>query len=75
MHFGKSINIQLDDDEVVSFDISSLYTNVTVQEAITYCTELLYSGRYQKPLVDKETFQQLVQICSCNVLMSTNDGY
>ena len=32
-------NIQLDDDdEVVSFDISSLYTNVPVQEATAYCT-------------------------------------
>jgi hypothetical protein len=60
-----------DDEEMISFDVSSLYTNVPVMEAIDYCTELLYSGRYQLPPVDKETFKQLAQISSCNVLMLT----
>ena len=69
-------DIQLDEvDEIVSFDVKSLYTNVPVVEAMDHCTELLYSGKYQKPPIDKETFRALLKISSCNVLMSTNDGY
>ena len=45
--------------ELVSFDVCSLYTNVPVQEAITVCTNLLYSGDYPKPPVSKETFTEL----------------
>ena len=37
----------------VSFDVSSLYTNVPVYEAMEECTNLLYSGSYKKPPVDK----------------------
>lgn len=64
-----------DDDVIVSFDVSSLYTNVPVQEAISDCTNLLFSGRYQQPPVDKSTFKELLTICSCDVIMLTNDGY
>ena len=52
-----------------------MYTNVPVTEAIEVCTDLLYSGRYKQPPVDKETFIQLAQTSSCNVLMSTPEGY
>ena len=69
-------NLHLDENrEIISFDVTSLYTNVPVQEAIDDCSDLLFSGRYKKPPVDKETFKALLQICSCNVIMSTNDGY
>jgi len=64
-----------EDDQLISFDVTSLYTNVPLQEAIHDCTELLYSGQYQKPSVDRETFKELVTLCSVNVLMLTNDGY
>ena len=70
----KEINLE-GDEELISFDVSSLYTNVSVQEAISDCTELLYSGKYTKPPVDEDTFKQLLEICSCNVLMLTNEGY
>ena len=63
------------DEEIVSFDVTSLYTNVPVQEAIYECTELLYSGRYQKPPVSKETFKKLAELCTCNVLLLSHDGY
>lgn len=64
-----------EEDELISFDVTSLYTNVPVNEAINDCTELLYSGKYNKPPVDKQTFRDLLIICSCNVIMLTNDGY
>ena len=69
-------DIQLDEDEeLVSFDVNSLYTNVPVMEAIDVCTELLYDSNQETPPVDKETFKILAQISSCNVIMSTHNGY
>ena len=63
------------DEELVSFDVSSLYTNVPVIEAINVCTELLFSGKYDLPPVDKETFIELAKVASCDVVMSTHRGY
>ena len=70
----RDIKLQ-NDDVLVSFDVSSLYTNVPVYEAIEECTNLLYSGKYKEPPVDKNTFKKLAEICSCNVVMLTHDGY
>ena len=69
-------SIKLDEDEViVSFDVASLYTNVPVTEAIDVCSDLLFSGKYQLPPVNKPTFKKLLEIATCNVLMLTHDGY
>ena len=68
--------VKLDEDEViVSFDVSSLYTNVPVQEAIDVCADLLYSGKHEFPPVSKDTFKELVRLCTCNVVMKTHDGF
>ena len=68
--------IQLDDDEViVSFDVSALYTNVPVKEAIQKTADRLYRGDLKLPPVDKDTFIQLIELASLNVIMSTHDGY
>ncbi|XP_057302874.1 uncharacterized protein LOC130637039 [Hydractinia symbiolongicarpus] len=64
-----------ENEELVSFDVTSLYTNVPLNEAIDDCTSLLYSGKYEKPPVDRETFHKLTLLCSSNVVMSTHDGY
>ena len=37
--------VMLDDDELISFDVRSLYTNVPVYEATNVCTDLLFSGK------------------------------
>ena len=67
-------SVELDDDEeIISFDVSSLYTNVPVMEAIDVCTKLLYQND-QKPPIDQETFKTLARIASCDVIMSTHDG-
>ena len=70
----KSVSLDKD-EELVSFDVVSLYTNVPVLEAIQVCADLLYSGKYEIPPVDKETFVTLAKLSSCNVLMLTHDGY
>ena len=64
-------NIQLNqNEELVSFDVKSLYTNVPVNEAIEDCTNLLYSGKYKKPPVDRSTFKELITLCCCNIIFS-----
>lgn len=69
-------NICLEADEVLlSFDVSSLYTNVPVKVAIKDCANLLYSHRYKKPPVRKETFKEIATICNAYVLMLTSEGY
>ena len=69
-------NLKLEDGEVlVSFDVVSLYTNVPVKEAIKEAADRLYSGEFDLPPVDKDTFIQLLTLSSTNVVMSTHDGY
>ena len=69
-------NMELDaDTELISFDVSSLYTNVPLDEAIKDCANLLFSGNYPKPPVDRSTFVELATLCSSNVILSTHDGY
>ena len=55
--------VKLDNDEViVSFDVSYLYTNVPVQEVIDLCVDLLYSGEHELPPSDKENFKDVVKL-------------
>ena len=44
-------------------------------EAINVCADLLYNGKQKAPPVDRETFVTLAKLLSCNVVMSTSDGY
>ena len=68
-------NISLDQDEVlISFDVTSLLTNVPVKEAIFEAAEKLYSGKFPMPPVDKETFIIFAELATTNVLMLTHDG-
>ena len=68
--------IEVDEEtEMISFDATSLYTNVPLKEAISDCAELLYSGRYRKPPVNRQTFIELACLCSHDVIMLTHDGY
>ena len=65
----------LDPDEVVlSFDVSSLYTNVPVNEAIEETADHLYSGDFPTPPFSKETFITLTKLSTTNVILSTHDG-
>ena len=44
-------SIQLDEDEAVSFDVTSLYKNVPIREAIDVCSDYLFSGKCKIPPV------------------------
>ena len=61
----------MDHDEVISFDITSQYTNVPIKEAIFEAAEKLYSGKFAMPPVDKETFIILAELATINVVMLT----
>ena len=68
-------DVTLDTDEVViSFDVSSLYTNVPVNEAIEEAADRLYSGDFPTPPVSKVTFITLTKLSTTNVILSTHDG-
>ena len=67
-------NVKLDPEEVmISFDVSSLYTNVPVNEAINDASNLLYSGRYETPPADKETFIALTKLAVTGVVLSSHN--
>ena len=67
---------RLENNEVIiSFDITSLYTNVPVKEAIIEATNKLYSGELNKPPVDRKTFTILIELAMCKILMLTHDRY
>ena len=71
-------DIELDDDEeLVSFDVSSLYTNVPVMESIQDCADLMYrkDAKHGSPSFSKEVFIELAILASCNVVMMTHKGY
>ena len=68
--------VKLDtDEEIVSFDVTTLYTNVPLLEAINDCADMLYSGKYELPPVDKSTFIELLKLCTSDVLMLTHNGF
>ena len=70
----KQLNLG-DDEEMISFDVSALYTNVPVKEAIQIAADCLYTGNHPEPPVDKQTFIELTTLASIDVVMSTHDGY
>ena len=48
--------------------------DVPVHEAIDVCADLLFSKTIIENM-DKDTFKILAKLASCNVLISTHDGY
>ena len=62
------------EESLISFDVTSLYTNVPVKESIQVCADLLFD-RVQMTSVDKETFIKLAELSCCNVVFSTHRGF
>ena len=70
------IELQPNDELIIiRFDIKPLYTNVPLDEAIHDCTELLFSGQYPKPPVDKEALKTPFSLCSRDFVLLSNDSY
>ena len=61
-------DIELSDDEtLISFDVTSLYTNVPVKESIKVCADLLFD-KVSIQGIDKDTFITLAELACCNVV-------
>ena len=62
-----------ENDVLISFDVTSLYTNVPVNESIEYCAELLFK-RVEMKNIDKDTFIKLAKLACCDVVFASHDG-
>ena len=69
---SKAISYQ--ENLVISFGIKSLYTNVSVKDAIFEGVEKFYSDKSAMSPEDKEAFIILTELATANVLMFTHDG-
>ena len=70
-------DIQLQSDEqLVSLDVEGLFTNVPVNEAIEYTSELMYSPNPDfAPPIDQDTFVKLLKLVCVDAVFSTHQGY
>ena len=70
-------DIQLQSDEqLVSLDVEGLFTNVPVNQAIEYTTELMYSPNHDfAPPIDQDTSVKLLKRVCVDVVFSTHQGY
>ena len=62
------------DKVIILFDVTSLYTNVSVNKAMQEAADRLYSGDAQAPSVDKQTSISLATISCTDFILSTNHG-
>ena len=55
-----------------SFDVSSLFTNVSLDETINICLEALYDNSDLQPLIPKDVFVELMKSATPSVDFSFN---
>ena len=66
---------KLDDDEVVSLNIESLFTKVYKTPSIDYTVNLLNFTRHAPTEINKSTFKVLLEMVSKDIIMPTHRGY
>ena len=67
--------LKLDQDEVlISFDVTQLYTNVPLDESIEMATKKLYKITDDVP-VDIQTFIKLTKLACSNIVIKTHNRY
>ena len=64
-----------EDEEIISLDVVSLYTNVPVDEAIDLAVGRLYSNDNTRPEMSKGTFKKLLQLTVKNVSFWANNQW
>ena len=58
---------------LVSFDVSSLFTNVPLDKAIKICSDALYDDSDLQPLISKDVFVELMKSATSSVEFSFNN--
>ena len=56
-----------------SFDVSSLFTNVPLDETIKICSEALYDQSDSQPIIHKNVFVELMKSATSSVKFSSNN--
>ena len=68
-------DLNLADDNIISLDVVSLFTNVSVAHAIALATEKMYdSDCVEPPPMLENTFKTLLDMVSTDILFSDMDG-
>ena len=73
--FAKTIqDLTTDSDQtfLCSFDISSLFTNIPLEETIEICADSLYKSNLTPPIMDKDVFIKLMDNATTSVEFSFN---
>ena len=62
-----------DQSYLCSFDICSLFTNVSLDETVRICADTLYSGKFISPDFPEAVFIELMQMATSDVEFSFNN--
>ena len=73
--FAKTMqNLDIDPNVFMcSFDVSSLFTNVPLDEAVKICSEALYDQSNSRPIIPKDVFVELMKSATSSVEFSFNN--
>ena len=73
--FAKTMqNFDIDPNAFMcSFDVSSLFTNVPLDETLKICSEALYDQSDSQPLIPKDVFVELMKSATSSVEFSFNN--
>ena len=72
-NFIQNCNLEPAKTFLCSFDISSLFTNVPLDETIEICADALYRGHLDCPPIPEDTFRELMLIATRGVEFSFNN--
>ena len=65
--------VNFNDLILCSFEICSLFTNVSLAETIEICTETLYDGRLPTPVNPKHVFIELMNTATISLEFGFNN--
>ena len=71
--FMQNLNIKDETSFMCSFDISSLFTNVPLNETIKICADALYRSELNSPPFPEEVFIELMETATRSVEFSFNN--
>ena len=69
----QQLKVNSNDSILCSFDICSLFTNVTLAETIEICTKTLYNGHLPTPAISKLIFIELMKTAIISVEFGFNN--
>ena len=69
----QQLKVNSNDSILSSFNICSLFTNVTLAETIEICTKTLYDGHLPTPIIPKHVFIELMKTATTLVEFSFNN--